>query len=100
MSDPNGGSPRTPLALALNYDSGTAPRVVAKGRGTLAERIIETGRANGVVIEENPLLAEALSAVELDAEIPPELYRAVAEVISFVLKARARLEAANRSRSQ
>lgn len=74
------------VALAYDHEAGAAPQVVAKGRGAVAERIIENARAHGVHVEENPVLAEALSAVELDDTIPTELYRAVAEVISFVLR--------------
>ena len=73
------------IAVALHYDRAGAPRVVAKGRGTLGEKIIEVAKANGVPIEENEVLAGALSHVELGEEIPPELYRAVAEVLVFVL---------------
>ncbi|MCB1478093.1 MAG: EscU/YscU/HrcU family type III secretion system export apparatus switch protein [Rhodobiaceae bacterium] len=75
------------VAVALGYDHGTgeAPRVLAKGRGAVAERIIESAQEHGVHVEENPILAEALSQVELDDKIPEDLYRAVAEVISFVL---------------
>ena len=85
---PQAGPARTPLAMALLYEDGAAPRVVAKGRGAVAEKIIETAAASGVRIEENPILAEALSHVELDDHIPPELYRVVAEIISTVLRAR------------
>lgn len=76
------------LAVALQYEKGTrdAPRVVAKGRGLLAERIVDLARDNGVVIETNPVLAEALSGVELDDTIPLELYEAVAIVIGYVLR--------------
>jgi flagellar biosynthesis protein len=75
-------------AVALQYKHGVdpAPRVTAKGQGEVAERIIETARAHGIAIEGNAALAEALSHVELDQQIPPELYRAVAEVIGFVLR--------------
>ena len=52
----------------------------------MAEAIIESARAHGVAVETNALLAEALSRVELDQHIPPELYRAVAEVIGFVMR--------------
>ncbi|WP_439491822.1 EscU/YscU/HrcU family type III secretion system export apparatus switch protein [Bosea sp. (in: a-proteobacteria)] len=76
------------IAIALEYDGQNAPRVTAKGRGELAERIIETGREHGVAIEENAVLAQALSAVELDDQIPEELYRATAQVIAFVLSLR------------
>jgi flagellar biosynthesis protein len=77
-----------PLAIALKYEHGkdSAPRVTAKGRGAVAERIIEKAREHGVVIENNAGLAEALSNVELEQQIPRELYRAVAEVIGFVLR--------------
>lgn len=76
------------LAVALKYENGTdhAPRVTAKGRGDVARKIIEAAKENDVAIETNSPLAEALSGVELDDEIPVELYRAVAEVIGFVLR--------------
>lgn len=80
------------LAVALEYEIGThdAPRVVASGRGLVAEQILEIARQNGVVIEANPMLAEALSGVPVDDTIPHELYQAVAEVIGFVLRAQRR----------
>lgn len=79
------------IAVALEYDGQGAPRVTAKGRGELAERIVETGRAHDVAVEQNAVLAQALSAVELDDEIPQELYRATAQVIAFVLSLRGEL---------
>ncbi len=75
-------------AVALEYDSIGAPRVTAKGRGEVAERIIALAQAHDVAIEENAILAEALSGVELEEQIPENLYRAVAQVLSFVLFAR------------
>ncbi|MGO4672792.1 EscU/YscU/HrcU family type III secretion system export apparatus switch protein [Bosea sp. 2YAB26] len=77
-----------PLAVALEYDGHGAPRVTAKGRGELAQRIIETAREHEVDIERNAVLAQALSTVELDDQIPEELYRAAAQVIAFVLSLR------------
>ena len=76
------------LAVALQYEKGAreAPRVVAKGRGLIADRIVALARENGVVIEANPVLAEALSGVELDDTIPLELYESVAIVIGYVLR--------------
>lgn len=74
------------LAVALNYDRKGAPRVVAKGRGTIGEKIIEVAKANNIPIEENEVLAGALSNVEIGDEIPQELYKAVAEVLIFVLR--------------
>lgn len=77
-----------PLAVALEYDGHGAPRVTAKGHGELAQRIIETAREHDVDIERNAVLAQALSTVELDDQIPEELYRAAAQVIAFVLSLR------------
>jgi flagellar biosynthesis protein len=74
------------LAVALHYDRTGAPRVIAKGKGTIGEKIIELARANDIPIEENEVLAGALSNVELGDEIPTELYKAVAEVLIFVLR--------------
>ncbi|MBN9039683.1 MAG: type III secretion protein [Rhizobiales bacterium 62-47] len=74
------------LAVALHYDRSGAPTVVAKGRGALGAKIIEVAKANDIPIEENPVLAGALSNVELGDEIPAELYKAVAEVLVFVLR--------------
>lgn len=78
---------RIPLAVALEYSRETdpAPRVTAKGRGAIAERILAIAEENGIVIEADPVLAEALAAVELDETIPIALYEAVAVVIGFVL---------------
>ena len=77
---------RNQLAVALHYDKTGAPRVVAKGRGTLGAKIIEVAKANDIPIEENEILAGALSRIELGDEIPAELYKAVAEVLVFVLR--------------
>ena len=74
------------LAVALHYDRSGAPRVVAKGRGSIGARIVEIARAHDIPIEENEVLAGALSNVELGDEIPAELYKAVAEVLIFVLR--------------
>jgi flagellar biosynthesis protein len=74
------------LAVALHYDRTGAPRVVAKGRGAIGKKIIEVARAHDIPIEENEVLAGALANVELGDEIPAELYKAVAEVLIFVLR--------------
>ena len=80
------------LAVALQYEKGTrdAPKVVAKGRGLVAEKIIALAEENGVIIEANPVLAQALSGVEIDDTIPIELYEAVAIVIGYVLRTSAK----------
>jgi flagellar biosynthesis protein len=77
---------RDQLAVALHYDRSGAPRVVAKGRGSIGARIVEIARAHDIPVEENEVLAGALSNVELGDEIPAELYKAVAEVLIFVLR--------------
>ena len=76
------------LAVALQYEKGSrdAPKVVAKGRGLIAERIVALAEENGIIIEANPVLAQALSGVEIDDTIPLELYEAVAIVIGYVLR--------------
>jgi flagellar biosynthesis protein len=87
MSEGDTSNPRR-TAVALKYEHGkdAAPQVTAKGKGAVADAIIEKAEAHGVPVESNALLAEALSRVELDQQIPRELYRAVAEVIGFVLR--------------
>ena len=77
---------KSQLAVALHYDRAGAPRVVAKGRGAIGAKIIEVAKAHDIPIEENEVLAGALSNVELGEEIPAELYKAVAEVLIFVLR--------------
>ena len=85
------GQTRNQIAVALHYDKAGAPRVVAKGRGSIGARIIEVARAHDIPIEENEVLAGALSNVELGDEIPAELYKAVAEVLIFVLRLSGRI---------
>ena len=80
------------LAVALHYEKPGAPRVVAKGRGEVGQKIIDTAKAHGVPIEENAGLAEALAQVELEDEIPEALYRAVAEVLVFIFRVSGRLD--------
>jgi len=75
---------RTPLAVALHYEKPGTPRVVAKGVDAVAARIRETAEQHRVPIIANPPLARALHAVELDATIPAEHYKAVAEIIAYV----------------
>ena len=79
------------LAVALHYDKSGAPTVVAKGKGTIGEKIIEVAKANNIPIEENEVLAGALSRVEIGDEIPQDLYKAVAEVLIFVLRLSGRM---------
>jgi flagellar biosynthesis protein len=71
-------------AVALQYGEFKVPKVVAKGDGEMAQAIIEAAISQGTVITENPALAALLTEVELNTEIPEELYVAVAVVLSWV----------------
>lgn len=74
-------------AVALAYaDSASAPRVVAKGRGLIAQTIIERAREAGVYVHESPELVALLMQVDLDRDIPPQLYVAVAEILAWVYR--------------
>jgi flagellar biosynthetic protein FlhB len=84
----------THYAVALQYDMGDsgAPKVVAKGADLVAAKIREIAKENDVPIVENPPLARALYAgVDIDREIPPEHYKAVAEIISYVFRLKGKL---------
>jgi FlhB-like protein len=80
--------PKRKTAAAVKYDAGKdqAPRVTAKGRGVVAEKIIEKATAAGVPLREDPELAAALAQLPLGAPIPPALYQAVAEVLAFIYR--------------
>lgn len=81
------GKDRQGLAVALKYAPGDeAPRVVAKGRGLIAEEIIERAQAHGVYVHESPELVTLLSQVDLDDRIPPTLYIAVAELLAWLYR--------------
>ncbi len=73
-------------AVALSYDSkiGSAPRIAAKGRGALADKIIELARDNHIHIHNDPDLLEMLSQLDLKQEIPGALYEVVAELLAFI----------------
>lgn len=74
-------------AVAISYDKqDAAPRVVAKGYGTLAETIIRRARENGLYVHESPELVGLLMQVDLDKHIPPELYLAIAELLAWLYR--------------
>ena len=77
-----------PRAVAIKYDvkNDKAPRVTAKGRSLVADRILAEARKNGIPVYQNKSLVNMLMALEIDREIPPELYRTIAEVLAHVYR--------------
>lgn len=74
-------------AIALAYSqTDAAPRVVAKGKGVIAEQIIARAREHGVYVHESPELVALLTQVNLDESIPPQLYMAVAELLAWLYR--------------
>ena len=75
-------------ALALKYKRGidNAPKVTAKGRGALAEKILAVARENNIPIKQDKALLDVLYRLEINEEIPEELYRVVAEILAFIYR--------------
>jgi flagellar biosynthesis protein len=75
-------------AVALKYERGkdSAPRVAAKGRGALAERILALAREHNIPVKHDKTLLDALYRLDLNEEIPEELYRVIAEILAFVYR--------------
>ena len=75
-------------AVALKYDEekDRSPRVIAKGRGHVAENIMAAAQKNTIPVYQNKTLVNMLMALEIDREVPPELYRAIAEVMVYVYR--------------
>lgn len=76
-------------AIALKYQSkfDTAPKVVAKGKGLIADKIVSRAKDFGVPIQEEPSIVEVLSNLEINQQIPKDLYNVVAEVFAFIYRA-------------
>ncbi len=74
------------VALQYRHQVDRAPKVVAKGQGIIAERIMEIAAEHNIPLKRDPALIEVLSKMDLEQEIPPELYRAVAEILAYVYK--------------
>lgn len=87
--DPPGRPPGAQVAVALHYDpdQADAPRVVASGKGLLAEQIVQLAFASGVKVRTDADLAQVLAAVEVDTVIPLEAFAAIAEILAFVYQA-------------
>ncbi|MCI5540187.1 FlhB-like flagellar biosynthesis protein [Campylobacter lanienae] len=74
------------VALGYNKDRDNAPKVLASGKGEVAKKIIEAAKIHKIPIKEDSDLVEILSKVDINQEIPPNLYKAVAEVFSFLYR--------------
>ncbi|MFO7819648.1 MAG: EscU/YscU/HrcU family type III secretion system export apparatus switch protein [Halanaerobacter sp.] len=73
-------------ALKYNIEKDNAPNLIAKGKGELAKKIISQAEENNIPIQEDEDIVEVLLQLELGAEIPEELYQAVAEILSFIFE--------------
>ena len=75
-------------AAALKYEQGKdeAPRLLARGQGEMAERILNLARDHNIPVHEDPALVEILSQMDILDQIPPECYRVVAEILAFIYK--------------
>ncbi len=83
MGEPNARKKATAVALAY-HDGDGAPKVVAKGNGLIAEQIMARAREAGVFVHESKELVALLMNVDLDSQIPPQLYRAIAELLAWL----------------
>ncbi|MBI4766020.1 MAG: EscU/YscU/HrcU family type III secretion system export apparatus switch protein [Deltaproteobacteria bacterium] len=79
-------NPKMAAALQYNLRKDSAPRLVAKGKGWMAEKIIQTAKEHNIPLKEDPHLVEILSTLDLYEAIPPDLYKAVAEILIFIYK--------------
>ena len=80
------GSRRRAAALRYRREADPAPRLAAAGQGLIAERILALAREAGIPIHEDASLVEILCRLDIGAEIPPDLYRVVAEILAFVYR--------------
>jgi flagellar biosynthesis protein len=88
--------PKKKVAAALDYPGHGAPKVVAAGKGLVAERILELAREAGVPTREDSALAQALAELELGSQVPALLYQAVAEALVWALRLDRSLKPARR----
>jgi flagellar biosynthesis protein len=80
--------PRRLKAVALRYKAGedAAPRIAAKGQGSVADKILQMAKQHDIPIREDRNLLQMLTTLDLDQEIPPSVYRAVAEILAFLYR--------------
>jgi flagellar biosynthesis protein len=84
---------KSKLAAAIRYNGSkdNAPRVTAKGRGVIADKIIELAKKNDIPIKSDPGLVQILCKLDIDEQIPEDLYKAVAEILAFVYSINSKL---------
>lgn len=78
--------PKQAIAIVYDQNADSAPRISAKGAGIVADNIINLGLKHSVPIYQNKTLASMLMALEIDHEIPPELYKVIAEVLAYIYR--------------
>ena len=86
MAKHNATKRQLAVALRYNEDKEAAPRVLAKGQGKVAQKILDIARSQGIPVRDDPDLVESLAQLDVGSLIPTELYPAVAEVLAFVYR--------------
>ena len=86
MAKKNATKRQLAVALRYNEDKEAAPRVLAKGQGMVAQKILDLARDQGIPIRDDPDLVESLAKLDIGSLIPTELYPAVAEVLAFIYR--------------
>jgi flagellar biosynthesis protein len=86
MDDQKPIPPKEAVAIRYDREKENAPRVIAKGKGFVAEQLLSIARRHAVPVYQNQTVTQLLMAVELDREIPPELYQAVANVLAYIYR--------------
>jgi flagellar biosynthesis protein len=92
MTQPSSRKKKRAVALAYNASKDGAPRVSAKGSGLIAEKILHIAKQHSIPIHEDPELVSLLSKLDVEEEIPPELYVAIAEILAFIYSVNNRLK--------
>jgi flagellar biosynthesis protein len=86
MSKSSSKYPKGAVALGYKPDKDQAPKLIAKGLGDLAQRIIDIAKKNHIYVQEDPLLFDSLYKLQVGEEVPMKLYKVIAEILAFVFK--------------
>jgi len=89
--------PRSAVAIRYDLEKDRAPRVTARGKGEMAERILALAKEHNIPVREDPELIEALAKLDVQEEIPPELYQVMAEVLTFIYRVNKKKAAAHKT---